>query len=98
MLPPSMSGGRTGGLVVECLDEAALDLRGRANNEDDNCSEVAESDIWNSVTLLWIGSWKLPLVSGVDEATLDVGGGANDEDNDCCEAAECNVWNGVMLL
>ena len=86
MLPPSVSGGRTGGLVVECL---TLDLGGRANDEDDDCSEAAESDVWNSVTLLSIGSWKLPLVSGVGEATLDVGGGANGEDDDCSEMLRC---------
>ena len=81
-----------------------LDIGGGANNEDDDCSEAAESNVWNGVTLLWIGSCKLPLVSGVGGATLDVGGGggggggANDEDDDCSEAAESNVWNGVTLL
>ena len=60
---------------------------------------AAESNVWNGVMLLWIGSWKLPLVSGVGGATLEVGGGANDEDDDdYSEAAESDVWNGVTLL
>ena len=76
-----------------------LDIGGGANNEDDDCSEAAESNVWNIVTLLWISSCKLPLVSGVVGATLDVGGGGgNDKNDDCSEAAESNVWNGVMLL
>ena len=80
-LPPSVSGGRrTSGLVVECFDGATLDLGGRENNEDDDCSEVAEFNVWNGVMLLWIGSRKLPLVSGVGG---EVGGGANNEDDDC---------------
>ena len=75
-----------------------MDVGGGANGEDDDCSEAAESDIWNGVTLSWIGSWKLPLVSGVGGATLDVGGGANGEDDHRFEAAKSDVWNGVILL
>ena len=81
-----------------------VDIGGGANDEDDDCSVAAESNVWNDVMLLQIGSWKLPLVSdlvedwskGVDVTTVDIGGGSNDKDTDCCIAAV--VWGDVTLL
>ena len=63
-----MSRGRTGGLLVECVD---VDIGGGSNDKDTDCCVAAV--VWSDVTLLPCklegknGSWELLLnAAGVD--------------------------------